>query len=210
MKVSNIKRDKSLVNEELIAMARNGCLESKELLFRNNIPLLMKYVRRWKNNGSNVEESELVSIGFMGMMRAFKDYDEKKNTKFTTLLGMTIWQEFIRENQYKNRKIRSMYPVYSIDEFLGEDSELVNLHETLGSNDLSISTKVELKLFKQNIEEFIHSNFSEREKFIFNEHVENKKVFEEIGNTLGVTKQAVQQTYKKSMEKLLNCDLMFA
>ena len=71
--------DKTL---EYIRRAKNGDGNAKDILFKNNTPLIKSIVRRFTDKG--VEYEDLYQIASMGFLKAILNFDEKFGVKFST------------------------------------------------------------------------------------------------------------------------------
>jgi len=74
-----------LSNEEtlnLLNLAQNGDINSKEILITENSPLIKSVIRRYKNKG--VEDDDLYQLGCMGFIKAINNFSVEYNVKFST------------------------------------------------------------------------------------------------------------------------------
>ena len=71
--------------EELICYVRKakiGDEEAKEIIFRENSPLIKSVIKRFKNKG--VEYDDLFQIASIGFLKAINNFDESFGVKFST------------------------------------------------------------------------------------------------------------------------------
>ena len=66
----------------LIEKAKNGDLVSKEILIKENSPLIKSVIKRYKNKG--VEYEDLYQLGSMGFVKAINNFSPEYNVKFST------------------------------------------------------------------------------------------------------------------------------
>lgn len=94
---------KKLTNEELIILAKNGDVLAKEQLFKQNQPLIRKLVMRYQNVA---DAEDLMSIGNLGLLKAYNSYTPTKGIKFTSYFTRVVTNEvlmyFRRTKRYKN------------------------------------------------------------------------------------------------------------
>ena len=72
-----------LSHEELlyyVRRAKDGDDKAKEIIFKNNEPLIKSIIRRFKDKG--VEYEDLYQIACVGLLKSIKNYDEKFGVKF--------------------------------------------------------------------------------------------------------------------------------
>ncbi len=91
-----------LENEQLIIYLRQAKLGdegAKEIVFKNNAPLLKSIVRRFIGKG--VEYDDLYQIASIGLLKAINNFDEAFNVKFSTYtVPMVIGEikRYMRDN----------------------------------------------------------------------------------------------------------------
>lgn len=91
-----------LNQEELldyIRRAKSGEESAKEILFKNNSPLIRSIIRRFKDKG--VEYDDLYQIACIGFLKAINNFDEQFEVKFSTYcVPMVIGEikRYIRDN----------------------------------------------------------------------------------------------------------------
>ncbi len=74
-----------LTNEEtlnLLALAKQGNDNAKEILITENSPLIKSVIRRYKNKG--IEIDDLYQLGCMGFVKAINNFSTEFNVKFST------------------------------------------------------------------------------------------------------------------------------
>ncbi|ALS22104.1 sigma-70 family RNA polymerase sigma factor [Paenibacillus naphthalenovorans] len=194
-----IKRNKKLNNEELITKAKSGDNEAKELLFKNNIPSIYKIVRRWKKMGCNIETEELISIGCLGMQKAYNFYDPTKGFKFTTLLYTAINNEIKYHVRATKLNKRDYYHIISLDKPHEDGDTLYNIvSDTNIIDPFSLTNSI----FLRNLLIKFYETATEREKIIIHKIYYEGISGRELSDELGITHQRVSQIHKKILEKL--------
>ena len=79
--------------------AKNGDEESKEILVKSNVLLVKSVAFRFKNKG--VASEDLISLGFVGLMKAIYNFDESYGVRFSTYAVPMIIGElrrYLRDN----------------------------------------------------------------------------------------------------------------
>jgi RNA polymerase sporulation-specific sigma factor len=67
---------------QLINQAQQGESFAKDILLKNNYPLIKSIVKRFLNKG--VEYDDLYQLGCVGFLKAIKNFDSSFNVKFST------------------------------------------------------------------------------------------------------------------------------
>ena len=65
---------------ELIKRAQNGDESAKELLVKENSPLIKSVIRWFKDKG--IENDDLYQLGCLGFLKAINNFDLSFNVKF--------------------------------------------------------------------------------------------------------------------------------
>ena len=84
---------------DYIRKAKKGDIQSKNVVFENNLPLIKSIIRRFKNKG--IEYEDLLQIASVGFIKALNNYDESFGVKFSTYsVPMVIGEikRYIRDN----------------------------------------------------------------------------------------------------------------
>lgn len=93
--------DIEVSNEDLIVRAKAGDDLAYAQLIEQNQPLIMKTLKKYLNHG--VEHEELMSIGKVGLVKAFNNYNPDKGYKYVTLASRCILNEAISFMKLKVR-----------------------------------------------------------------------------------------------------------
>ncbi len=78
----------------LITKAKNGDNEAKELLIKENSPLIKSLLKRYLNKG--IEYDDLYQLGSLGFLKAIYNFSEEFNTKFSTYVVPMVIGEIKR------------------------------------------------------------------------------------------------------------------
>lgn len=209
MNLLSVKRDKNINNENLIEKAKLGCIDSKDILFKNNICLVKLLVSKWKKNGSTEDDEELLSIGLLGLTIAFNDFDLSKKIKFSTYASKIIWNEFIRITKSKSMKCRSKYKTVSLEESVqdrGNDDEVSAYHDLLLDEYSTLGfQEIENEIYNRRFELIIKNSklFNKKERRIMRDYFFKGQSILQIGKKTGVTRQATHQMFRRCLKKIV-------
>jgi len=67
---------------DLVIKAQNGDQDAKEVLIKENSPLIKCLIKRFKGKG--IEYDDLFQIGCLGFLKALKNFKAEFNVKFST------------------------------------------------------------------------------------------------------------------------------
>jgi len=101
------RNDRSLTSEEESALAeaiRKGDRKALNTLIKSNLRFVVSVARRYQNQGLPL--SELISEGNVGLIKAAKRFDEKKNFKFISYAVWWIRQSILRALADRSRITR--------------------------------------------------------------------------------------------------------
>ena len=142
--------------------------QQEEKLFDQYLPLVHKIVKQTKRGlPHNVEEDELMSFGMMGLLDAFRKYDQRENVRFETYATQRIRGEIydgLRRNDPLPRTLRK------------KEKEVKKAHDFL-----------EQKLFRQpsskEVSEYLHIGENEYQDIIIHSSFEKQEsIYEPIEN----------------------------
>lgn len=121
-------------DEELIDMYRAGNEQAIEYIFER-----YKYIVRKKAKAmflAGGDSDDLIQEGMIGLYKAVRDYDKKKDASFMTFAGMCINRQILNAVTASNRKKNTPLNTYvSFDEPVNpEDDSQVKLVDVLKSD----------------------------------------------------------------------------
>ncbi|MFD0587621.1 sigma-70 family RNA polymerase sigma factor [Paenibacillus sp. GCM10027627] len=203
MEYKKVKYDKQLNNEVLFEKAKLGCDHSKNLLIQNSIPLVVALAKRWSRVSTYTDIDELISIGMIGLMKAYRYFDPSKKNKFSTLAGTAVWQHFINFARKSKRSVRTKYDAVSfdVDELCNEVS---SRHETItDEKNMDVYVETENRVYSETLQVFLNSEmFNENEKMVANGYFINGKSLSDIARENNVSRQNIHQMYKRCISKI--------
>ena len=85
--------------EKLIELSKNGDINAREILVRENEPLVKSIVKRFLNRGADYDD--LFQVGTIGLLKAISGFDSSFSVRFSTYAVPMISGEikrFVRDN----------------------------------------------------------------------------------------------------------------
>ena len=188
---------------EYLIKARQGDIESRNILIEHNLRLVVFLAKKYENTGFDIED--LVSIGSIGLIKGINTYKIDKNIKLATYASRCIANEilmFLRKNKKKKVEI-------SLEETLNYDAEGNELHleDILGTEDDVVPKEFENVMDKETLKREIEI-LDEREKEIMTLRygLNNTEEYtqKEVAEMLGISQSYISRIEKKIVKKLQN------
>ncbi|MNY18881.1 RNA polymerase sigma-28 factor precursor [compost metagenome] len=165
---------------------------------------MLYLVDKWIRRGSTEERDDLIGLGMYALVKAYEAYDINRNIKFSTLVGHVVWQELMAQVRRKEMVCRSKYSTVSINQPLGKGGEDDDkTYEEIVAGEFLEFEEVENQIHIEQIETIIESGLlSKAERIVSRKFFLENMELCEIANELGISRQAVQQSHKRSVKKL--------
>ncbi len=188
---------------EYLIKARQGDIESRNILIEHNLRLVVFLAKKYENTGFDIED--LVSIGSIGLIKGINTYKIDKNIKLATYASRCIANEilmFLRKNKKKKVEI-------SLEETLNYDAEGNELHleDILGTEDDVVPKEFENVMDKETLKKEIEI-LDDREKEIMTLRygLNNTEEYtqKEVAEMLGISQSYISRIEKKIVKKLQN------
>lgn len=99
LNTSNIPKLSSTEVANLMKRLKSGDKEAREMFLYSNMRLVLSVVKRFANKSDNIDD--IFQVGFVGLIKAMDNFDEKFNVKFSTYAVPMIIGEirrFVRDN----------------------------------------------------------------------------------------------------------------
>ena len=176
-----------MTNEELIKAAREGDEYAENLLMKNNMGLISELENKLANKG--IDRIELFSAGQLGLVRAYKSYNIKNETKakFHTYAYPVIRNEMLKLFEHESRDKRKGKAM-SLNTPLHMNTENeITIEETLKAE----STNFDLIVMINAAISKFNKKSTEQQREIFKLSVFQGLSNADIGKRMNVSKQYV-------------------
>jgi len=194
-----------LTDEELVSLSQNGDDTALEFLLKKYRAAVLKRARTYFLIGADHED--IVQEGMIGLFKAIRDYDVKKEAGFRGFAELCITRQMITAiktaTRHKhlplNTYISLNRPLYDEEyeitllDVLGEEAKVVNPEEIM----------INKEQFKD-IERKLQKILSSFERSVLSAYLQGKS-YQEIGALLGKDPKSIDnalQRIKKKFEKL--------
>lgn len=170
-------------------------------MFESNMGLVGTAIKQYYKGCIGIsaitEYDDLQAIGYIGLFRACKNFDESKGYKFSTYAMKCICGEirrYLRDRVFGRNKcnVRTTKTNVYIDNLVKEDGKKTTFESLLGSETDDYS-EMELKIMIDNMD------LKERDKQILKYRMEGKNQTE-IAKLVGVNQVSVSRSLKKIKE----------
>lgn len=196
-----------LDNETLtlyIKRAQSGDKKAKEIVYKNNLPLIKFIANKFSNKG--IEYDDLIQIANIGLLKAIKNYDTSFGTKFTTYSVPMIIGEikrYMRDNgaikvsraikQTASKINRFCDEFYMANERMPSPKEIA---EKLGVSEEDVilalnSTKLPVSIYEQGDDDDNMELIEKLPAENINDEITDKLHFNEILRSLPVNEQKI-------------------
>ena len=168
---------------ELTKKIHEGERQALDKLVRANLRFVVCVARQYQDQGLSLPD--LINEGNVGLIKAAEKFDEKRGLKF---ISYAVW--WIRERILNALAAEQRHIAHRLQETLPSSDSLV------ASDGLSFSAETNHAL----------NLLSERERFIikctFGLNGQPEMTLEEIGKSLGLSRERVRQIREKAIRKL--------
>ena len=195
------KLPEPLSKEEEIKYVASNTVEAKHKLIEHNLRLVVFLAKKYENTGVDLED--LVSIGYIGLIKAINTYNLDKNIKLATYASRCIDNEilmFLRKNKKRRGEL-------SLEDSLSYDAEGNELHleDVLGTEDNIVTRGLEEETEKRLLYEEINK-LSKRDKEIMTLRygLNNTKEMtqKDVAEYLGISQSYISRIEKKVINRL--------
>ena len=192
--------DNDRESELVRAFQEHNDISAKSELIEHNLRLVMYIAKRFENK--KLDMQDLVSVGYIGLIKAVDSYKPDKNIKLATYASRCIENEILMYLRKANKSINDL----SLDDTLSSDDEGNNL--TLGEiipDSKIVYEEIELKDQKSYLIQSI-SKLNDREKLIMsmryglNGHKELTQ--KEVADYMNISQSYISRLEKKILHKL--------
>lgn len=189
--------------QELVLMAQKGNLEAEEALMRK-----YKEVVKIKSNYYymvGADEEDIVQEGMIGLLKAIRQYDEEKQTSFSTFAGICITRQIIDAIRIADReKHKALNTSVSLSKPLVKGNEDITVADTLRAE---TAENPESFLVVKDLAYYIMHNegeiFSDFEMQVLAEIVKGRD-YEKIAAKLGKNYKSIDNAMQRIKKKIVN------
>lgn len=187
--------------QETLLRMEQGDRDARNKLIEHNLRLVAHITKRYAR--SSEEQEEMLSIGTYGLIKAVDTYNMQKGTKLATYAAKCIQNEILMHLR-ANKKSQNDVSIYDP---IGMDKEgnEISLIDVLPSDEEDIGDKVETRLKKKEMQQFLHIlDDREREVLVrrFGLSGDDEQTQREVANVLGISRSYVSRIEKRALTKL--------
>lgn len=165
-------------------------------------PLVKKIAYKYRNNIYKIEIEDLIQIGAMGLMNAFKYYQDDRGASFQTFAYDCVERSIFREFENAKRiKRQANYKSTSFDAPINADGDLY-LEEVISDDNINVEATVVNKLMVEKYKEEINLVLTGREKdIVYRTLFENAK-FSDLAKEYGLHHSRVHVIQRRGFRNL--------
>lgn len=197
-----------MVNEELVKLYQNGDNQALEELLENNKKFIYKISNKLSTAKDNaVDQEDLIQEGRIGLIKAAERYNSDMDTGFISYAYYWIYQCMYRFMYPKRSMVNATIRFVSINVPVG-DEEDTELGDML-ADDKDEFCSVEESIYHQELCKELHAaienELNPREKQVLSLRFGldgGTYTLEQIGRTVGVSKERIRQIEVESLKKL--------
>ena len=199
-----------MTDEELINLAKKEDEKALNTIIMRYTDTVNMKVSKYYINGA--EREDIVQEGLIGLFKAIKNFEGKKQSSFKSFANMCIERQIITAIKGSNRQKHLPLNNYiSLNNPTFEDEETTDksqLIDVLDSNTVEdpLETITKTEYFKD-VEKSINDNLSDFEKRVLNKYVEGQsyiEIAESLNSPVKSVDNAIQRIRKKTAKNIEN------
>ena len=192
-------------DEELLKLIKEGNNEALECLINRYNDIVNMKISKYFIIGA--EKEDIYQEGLIGLYKAIKSYDSKKQNSFKTFANLCIERQLITaiktSNRQKHMPLNSYLSLNSNAFDSEDDTSLLEVFNSKQAEDpLDTVTKKE---YYKSIEDKIDKNLSEFEKEVLNRYAKGEsyiKIAEKLETPVKSVDNAIQRIRKKAIKNM--------
>ncbi|MBR5517010.1 MAG: RNA polymerase sporulation sigma factor SigH [Firmicutes bacterium] len=190
-----------LTDEEMVKMAQEGSVTAEEFLIKKYKDLVKTKSSMYFIIGGDKED--VVQEGMIGIFKAIRGFDEKKETSFKTFAELCINRQIISAIRTANlQKHQILNESLSLSSDNDPEGEQKLLEERLPSNGGGDPEKLMLmKEIGQYLKEESHEMFSPLEQKVWDKILQGKQ-YQEIAVELDKSPKSIDNTMQRIKKKI--------
>lgn len=167
-------------------------------------PLVKKIAHKYRNNIYKIEIEDLIQIGSMGLMNAFKYYKDDRGASFQTFAYDCVERSIFREFENAKRiKRQANYKSTSFDAPINADGDLY-LDEVISDDNVNVEATVINKLIIEKYKEEISLVLTGKEKDIVYRTLFEDVKFIDLAKEYGMHHSRVHEIQRRGFRNLRN------
>lgn len=172
--------------------------EERDKLIEDNLGLVYHVVNKYFSKYG--DRDEFISVGSIGLIKAANAYDENSNLKFSTFAYKCIYNEISRFLNVQNYDVRKAnLNNFYLDSAICDDSELTFKDELISNESYS-------DVYCKDIMNLVRTSGVKDAEYVVLKRYEGY-TFEEIGKSLGVTKDAIRSRISGIRRRLIRAGI---
>lgn len=193
--MTSLKLPKTITTEEYENIIENWNEDSKKRLIEGNMRLAIKIANSFSN--TRIDQDDLWSIAFMGLIRAADTFDPHKGVKFTAYMTTVIKNEIKLELRkvVKERVEVSLESVLLSDEMTGDD---ILLKDTIVGSEFEEEYR-QYQIVNEVMRGLLEVNERDRKILMLRMSGYRQEVIADVMNTAQSTVSRIVKLFKKEI-----------
>ena len=203
MQIKEWERFGSHSDQELVSLAQQGDLDAEEALMRKYKGTVKIKANMYFMAGA--DEEDVVQEGMIGLLKAIRQYDPRKDASFGTFASLCITRQIISAIRSAGRdKHKALNTSVSLNKPVERENENITLADTLKAN--RIENPEELLVIKDVVYYILHNGgniFSVFEMQVLNEFLKGQD-YDRIADKLGKNTKSVENAMQRAKKKIVD------
>lgn len=193
--MTSLKLPKTITTEEYENIIENWNEDSRKRLIEGNMRLAIKIANSFSN--TRIDQDDLWSIAFMGLIRAADTFDPHKGVKFTAYMTTVIKNEIKLELRkvVKERVEVSLESVLLSDEMTGDD---ILLKDTIVGSEFEEEYR-QYQIVNEVMRGLLEVNERDRKILMLRMSGYRQEVIADVMNTAQSTVSRIVKLFKKEI-----------